>query len=154
MMNKRIAVFAGTFDPITMGHVDIVRRAAPLFDELIIAIGINTFKKTLFPLEKRTEWLTKTFEDLKNVRVDYYEGLTVSYCESVSAGYLLRGLRNGTDFDYEAHIAQLNKSLDTRVETIFMMTSPEHSFLSSTLVRDLIIHKGDFHPYVPEVVRL
>lgn len=153
-MNKRIAVFAGTFDPVTMGHVDIVRRAAPLFDELIIAIGVNTSKKTLFPLEKRTGWLTKTFEDLKNVRVAHYDGLTVTFCESVGAGYLLRGLRNGTDFDYEAHIAQLNKSLDSRVETVFMMTSPKYSFLSSTLVRDLIVHKGDFRPYVPDVMEV
>lgn len=153
-MNKRIAVFAGTFDPVTMGHVDVVRRAAPLFDELVIAIGVNTAKKTLFPLEKRTEWLQKTFADLSNVRVEHYEGLTVTFCESVGSGYLLRGLRNGTDFDYEAHIAQLNKSLDTRVETIFMLTLPQYSFISSTLVRDLIIHKGDFKPYVPEVVQM
>lgn len=153
-MNKRIAVFAGTFDPVTMGHVDVVRRAAPLFDELVIAIGVNTAKKTLFPLEKRTEWLQKTFADLSNVRVEHYEGLTVMFCESVGSGYLLRGLRNGTDFDYEAHIAQLNKSLDTRVETIFMLTLPQYSFISSTLVRDLIIHKGDFKPYVPEVVQM
>ena len=153
-MNKRIAVFAGTFDPVTMGHVDVVRRAAPLFDELIIAIGVNTAKKTLFPLEKRTVWLQKTFADLSNVRVENYEGLTVSFCESVGAGYLLRGLRNGIDFDYEAHIAQLNKSLDTRVETVFMMTSPQYSFISSTLVRDLIIHKGDFRPYVPDVMEM
>jgi len=109
-MNNRIAVFAGTFDPVTMGHVDVVRRAAPLFDEIIIAIGVNTAKKTLFSLEKRTEWLERTFSDLSNIRIEHYEGLTVNFCESVGAKYLLRGLRNGTDFDYEAHIAQLNKS--------------------------------------------
>ncbi len=153
-MSKRIAVFAGTFDPVTMGHVDVIRRAAPLFDELIIAIGKNTAKKTLFPLEQRSEWLRETFKDLNNVRIAHYEGLTVSFCESVGARYLLRGLRNGTDFDYEAHIAQLNKSLDTRVETVFMMTSPEYSFISSTLVRDLIMHKGNFQKYVPVAVEV
>ena len=153
-MNKRIAVFAGTFDPVTMGHVDVVRRAAPLFDEIIIAIGVNTAKKTLFSLEKRTEWLERTFSDLSNIRIDHYEGLTVNFCESVGAKYLLRGLRNGTDFDYEAHIAQLNKSLDSKIETVFMMTSPEFSFISSTLVRDLVIHQGDYQPYVPNSVEL
>ena len=153
-MNKRIAVFAGTFDPVTMGHVDVVRRAAPLFDEIIIAIGVNTAKKTLFSLEKRTEWLERTFSDLSNIRIKHYEGLTVNFCESMGAKYLLRGLRNGTDFDYEAHIAQLNKSLDSKIETVFMMTSPEFSFISSTLVRDLVIHQGDYQPYVPNSVEL
>ena len=153
-MNKRIAVFAGTFDPVTMGHVDVVRRAAPLFDEIIIAIGVNTAKKTLFSLEKRTEWLDRTFSDLSNIRIEHYEGLTVNFCESMGAKYLLRGLRNGTDFDYEAHIAQLNKSLDSKIETVFMMTSPEFSFISSTLVRDLVIHQGDYQPYVPNSVEL
>ena len=153
-MNNRIAVFAGTFDPVTMGHVDVVRRAAPLFDEIIIAIGVNTAKKTLFSLEKRTEWLERTFSDLSNIRIEHYEGLTVNFCESVGAKYLLRGLRNGTDFDYEAHIAQLNKSLDSKIETVFMMTSPEFSFISSTLVRDLVIHQGDYQPYVPNSVEL
>jgi pantetheine-phosphate adenylyltransferase len=153
-MNKRIAVFAGTFDPVTMGHVDVVRRAAPLFDEIIIAIGVNTAKKTLFSLDKRTEWLERTFSDLSNIRIEHYEGLTVNFCESMGAKYLLRGLRNGTDFDYEAHIAQLNKSLDSKIETVFMMTSPEFSFISSTLVRDLVIHQGDYQPYVPNSVEL
>ena len=153
-MGTRIAVFAGTFDPVTMGHVDVIRRAAPLFDELIIAIGVNTAKKTLFPLELRSEWLRETFKDLANVRIAHYEGLTVSFCKSVSAAYLLRGLRNGTDFDYEAHIAQLNKSLDGEIETVFMLTSPEYSFISSTLVRDLILHRGDFQKYVPAAVEV
>ena len=153
-MNKRIAVFAGTFDPVTMGHVDVVRRAAPLFDEIIIAIGVNTAKKTLFSLDKRTEWLERTFSDLSNIRIEHYEGLTVNFCESMGAKYLLRGLRNGTDFDYEAHIAQLNKSLYSKIETVFMMTSPEFSFISSTLVRDLVIHQGDYQPYVPNSVEL
>jgi pantetheine-phosphate adenylyltransferase len=153
-MTLRKAVFAGTFDPITNGHVDVVQRAASLFDELIIAIGINTAKKTLFGLEQRTLWLQETFHDISHVRVMHYEGLTVNFCKELGARYMLRGLRNGTDFDYEAHIAQLNKSLSGEVETVFMLTSPEVSFISSTLVRDLIIHGGDYSAYVPEAVKV
>ena len=153
-MTKKIAVFPGTFDPVTKGHVDIVSRGANLFDEVIVAVGVNTNKKTLFDLETRTEWLKKAFETLPNVRIDHYEGLTVEYCHKIGAGYLLRGLRNGTDFDYESHIAQLNKNLKNEVETVFILSSPEHSYISSTLVRDLIIHKGDFRKYLPEQVDL
>ena len=153
-MTKKIAVFPGTFDPVTKGHVDIVSRGANLFDEVIVAVGVNTNKKTLFDLETRTEWLKKAFETLPNVRIDHYEGLTVEYCHKIGAGYLLRGLRNGTDFDYESHIAQLNKNLKNEVETVFILSSPELSYISSTLVRDLIIHKGDFRKYLPEQVDL
>lgn len=153
-MTKKIAVFPGTFDPVTKGHVDIVSRGANLFDEVIVAVGVNTNKKTLFDLETRTEWLKKAFETLPNVRIDHYEGLTVEYCHKIGAGYLLRGLRNGTDFDYESHIAQLNKNLKNEVETVFILSSPELSYISSTLVRDLIIHKGDFGKYLPEQVDL
>lgn len=153
-MTKKIAVFPGTFDPVTKGHVDIVSRGANLFDEVIVAVGVNTNKKTLFDLETRTEWLKKAFETSPNVRIDHYEGLTVEYCHKIGAGYLLRGLRNGTDFDYESHIAQLNKNLKNEVETVFILSSPELSYISSTLVRDLIIHKGDFRKYLPEQVDL
>ena len=153
-MTKKIAVFPGTFDPVTKGHVDIVSRGASLFDEVIVAVGVNTNKKTLFDLETRTEWLKKAFQTLPNVRIDHYEGLTVEYCHKIGAGYLLRGLRNGTDFDYESHIAQLNKNLKNKVETVFILSSPELSYISSTLVRDLIIHKGDFRKYLPEQVDL
>jgi pantetheine-phosphate adenylyltransferase len=153
-MKKRIAVFAGTFDPVTNGHVDVVRRASTLFDELIIAIGVNTAKKNLFGLEQRTLWLEETFADLESVKVRHYEGLTVGFCREMGAQYILRGLRNGTDFDYEAHIAQLNKSLDGSIETVFMLTSADLSFISSTMIRDLIVHGGDYRAYVPKAVRL
>lgn len=146
---KRIAVFPGTFDPVTKGHVDIVVRGAKLFDEVIVAIGINTKKAMLFDLEQRTKWLEESFQHVPNVRIEHYEGLTVEYCKSVGAQFLLRGLRNGTDFDYESHIAQLNKSLNEDIETVFILSSPELGYISSTLVRDLIIHKGDYQKFIP-----
>jgi pantetheine-phosphate adenylyltransferase len=146
---KRIAVFPGTFDPVTKGHVDIVVRGAKLFDEVIVAIGINTKKAMLFDLEQRTKWLEESFQHVPNVRIEHYEGLTVEYCKTVGAKFLLRGLRNGTDFDYESHIAQLNKSLNEDIETVFILSSPELGYISSTLVRDLIIHKGDYQKFIP-----
>jgi pantetheine-phosphate adenylyltransferase len=146
---RNIAVFPGTFDPITVGHVDIVNRASSMFDEIIIAIGVNTKKTTLFDLEKRKEWVKIAFANNPKVRVESYEGLTVDFCKTVNATFLLRGLRNGTDFDYESHIAQLNKALWNNIETIFIMCNPELSYISSTLVRDLIIHKADYQRYLP-----
>lgn len=146
---KRIAVFPGTFDPVTKGHVDIVLRGAKLFDEVIVAIGINTKKAMLFDLEQRTKWLEDSFKQVSNVRIEHYEGLTVEFCKKVGAQFLLRGLRNGTDFDYESHIAQLNKSLNEDIETVFILSSPELGYISSTLVRDLIIHKGDYQKFIP-----
>jgi len=146
---RNIAVFPGTFDPITVGHVDIVNRASSMFDEIIIAIGVNTKKTTLFDLEKRKEWVKIAFANNHKVRVEAYEGLTVDFCKTVNATFLLRGLRNGTDFDYESHIAQLNKALWNNIETIFIMCNPELSYISSTLVRDLIIHKADYQRYLP-----
>ena len=146
---RNIAVFPGTFDPITVGHVDIVNRASSMFDEIIIAIGVNTKKTTLFDLEKRKKWVKIAFANNPKVRVEAYEGLTVDFCKTVNATFLLRGLRNGTDFDYESHIAQLNKALWNNIETIFIMCNPELSYISSTLVRDLIIHKADYQRYLP-----
>lgn len=149
---QRIAVFAGTFDPITKGHVDIVRRSLPLFDSVIVAVGINAKKQNLFPLEKRVEWIKNIFKDEGRVKVDSYEELTVEFCRKNNAQYILRGLRNGSDFDYEAHIAQLNKEMAPEIETIFMITSPELSYISSTIVRDLIVYGGDYKSFVPEEV--
>ena len=146
---RNIAVFPGTFDPITVGHVDIVNRASSMFDEIIIAIGVNTKKTTPIDLEKRKEWVKIAFANNPKVRVEAYEGLTVDFCKTVNATFLLRGLRNGTDFDYESHIAQLNKALWNNIETIFIMCNPELSYISSTLVRDLIIHKADYQRYLP-----
>jgi pantetheine-phosphate adenylyltransferase len=150
MSTKTIAVFPGTFDPVTKGHLDIVARGAQLFDEVVVAIGVNTKKTTLFDLDQRTKWLEETFSVYSNVRIDRYEGLTVDFCEKIGAKFLLRGLRNGSDFDYESHIAQLNKDLSNGIETIFILSSPELSYISSTLVRDLILHKGKYQRYMPD----
>jgi pantetheine-phosphate adenylyltransferase len=148
-----IAVFPGTFDPITVGHEDIINRSSPLFDEIIVAIGINTKKTTLFPLETRIEWIKKTFENNPKITIQSYEGLTVEFCKKNNAKFLIRGLRNGSDFDYESHIAQLNKALWNDIETIFITSSPELSYISSTLVRDLIIHQAEYQRYLPEGIR-
>ncbi len=153
-MSKNIAVFPGTFDPITKGHVDIVLRGSELFEKVIVAIGLNTKKETLFSLEQRLEWLKLTFENHPKIEIKYYEGLTVDFCRENGAKYMLRGLRSGTDFDYESHIAQLNKSLSHEIETIFVLSSPELSYVSSTLVRDLIIHDGEYIRFLPDEVKI
>ncbi|MEY4003497.1 MAG: hypothetical protein RIT07_1539 [Bacteroidota bacterium] len=152
-MEKRIAVFAGTFDPITNGHVDVIKRSLPLFDKIVIAIGENTKKQTLFDTEKRLSWIQDIFLWEPRISVASYSGLTVDFCKEVGASYILRGLRNGSDYDYEAHIAQLNKELNPLIETIFVITSPEVSYISSSLVRDLIVYQGDYTRFVPSQVR-
>ncbi|MBS3915853.1 MAG: pantetheine-phosphate adenylyltransferase [Bacteroidetes bacterium] len=154
MTENKIAVFAGTFDPITLGHVDIINRSLPLFDKIIVAIGVNTKKQTLFELEDRENWIREIFKKEPKVEVASYSDLTVAFCKERSARYILRGLRNGSDFDYEAHIAQLNRELDAGIETIFCITSPELAYISSTIVRDLIIYGGNFKPFVPEAVNV
>jgi pantetheine-phosphate adenylyltransferase len=152
-METRIAVFAGTFDPITNGHVDVIKRSLPLFDNIVIAIGENTKKQTLFDTEKRLSWIREIFASEPRISVASYSGLTVDFCKEVGARYILRGLRNGSDYDYEAHIAQLNKELNPLVETVFVITSPEVSYISSSLVRDLIVYQGDYTRFVPSQVR-
>lgn len=151
-MSQRIAVFAGTFDPITIGHIDVVNRSLNLFDKIIIAIGENTKKQTLYSTEKRLGWIKKIYADEPRIDVQSYSGLTVDFCRNAGAKYILRGLRNGSDYDYEAHIAQLNKELAPDIETVFVITSPQVSYISSSLVRDLIIYGGNFTPFVPQVV--
>jgi pantetheine-phosphate adenylyltransferase len=153
-MEKRIAVFAGTFDPITLGHVDIINRSLHLFDKIIVAIGVNTKKQTLFGLEDREKWISEIFKSEPKIEVASYSDLTVAFCREHGARYILRGLRNGSDFDYEAHIAQLNRQLAPEIETVFAITSPELSYISSTIVRDLIIYGGDFKPFVPAAVQV
>jgi len=148
----RIAVFPGSFDPITIGHVDLVRRALPLFDKVILAIGINSQKKYLFPLEQRLEWLRLVFEDEPKVDVDSFERLTADYCKRIGANYLLRGLRNASDFDYEKTISQLNHIVGDGLETIFLIAQPGYSHISSTIVREIIKGGGDASPFLPESV--
>ena len=146
----KIAVFPGSFDPITNGHIDLVRRFAPLFDKLIVAVGINSGKSGLFTLEKRLEWLEKVFEEDPTIEVGSFSGLTVNFCKKENAGYLVRGLRNASDFDYEKTISQLNNIIGDNVETLFFISKPEYSHISSTIVREIIKGKGDISTFVPE----
>ncbi len=148
------AIFPGSFDPITSGHVDIVKRAVPLFDEIIVAIGINSSKKYLFSLEQRMEWLEKVFENEPSVKIDSYEGLTAHYCKEIGANYMLRGLRNASDFDYEKTISQLNSIVGDGLETLFLISRPAFSHISSTIVREIIKGKGDASPFLPPEIKL
>lgn len=153
MQVNRKAVFPGSFDPITTGHVDLVRRALPLFDEIIVAIGINSQKQTLFEVEQRRNWILKVFEDEPRIRVDVFEGLTVHYCKKAGARYLIRGLRNASDFDYEKTISQLNHIIGEQIETVFLISRPEFSHISSTIVREIIKGGGDARPFLPDGVQ-
>jgi pantetheine-phosphate adenylyltransferase len=149
MPEYRKAVFPGSFDPITTGHVDLVRRALPLFDEIIVAIGINSQKQTLFEVEQRKQWIEQVFADEPRISVDVFEGLTVHFCKKVDARYLIRGLRNASDFDYEKTISQLNHIVGGQIETVFLISRPEFSHISSTIVREIIKGKGDAKPFLP-----
>lgn len=148
----KIAVFPGSFDPITTGHVDLVRRALPLFDKMIIAVGQNSSKKTLFSLEQRMGWLEKVFETDEKVIIDSYVGLTVHFCSKMKAKYLIRGLRNASDFDYEKTISQLNQIVGDNIETVFFISQPEYSHISSTIVREIIKGKGDASSFLPKEI--
>jgi len=151
---KKVAVFPGSFDPFTIGHEAIIRRAMSLFDEIIIAVGTNALKKNFYSLETRKEMIRKVFENEPNVKVDHYEGLTVDYCRKSGAGFLLRGLRTSADFEFERAIGQVNKSMAPGIESVFLLTAPEHSFINSTIVRDIIINGGDASRFVPAAINL
>jgi pantetheine-phosphate adenylyltransferase len=147
---KRIAVFPGSFDPITNGHESVIRRAAPLFDKIIVAIGYNSQKQGFFDIETRKAMIDATFADCENVISDSYTGLTVNYCKKIHAKYLLRGLRTAADFEFERSIGQINKQLDEGIETIFMLTEPEHTPISSSIIRDILRHGGNASKFVPK----
>ena len=146
------AVFPGSFDPITLGHCDIINRGTQLFDELIIAIGENLSKNYLFSLEQRKAFIENTFSDNKKIKVFIYSGLTTDFCKKIKANYILRGLRNSSDFEYENSIAQTNKKTG-EIETVFLLSSPEKSFISSSIVREIIKHNGKFEDLVPNSVK-
>ncbi|MBI5917484.1 MAG: pantetheine-phosphate adenylyltransferase [Bacteroidetes bacterium] len=150
----KIAVFPGSFDPITTGHEKIVRRALPLFDKIIVAVGTNSQKQTLFSLEKRLEWLEAVFREDPKVEIAHFEGLTAHFCTKIGAKYLLRGLRNASDFDYEKTISQLNHIVGQDLETVFLISGPEYSHISSTIVRELIKGRADVTPFVPKEVKI
>ena len=147
------AVFPGSFDPITLGHQDIILRAVPLFDEIVIAIGINDAKKYMFTLDERVQFIKDTFKEEPKITVSTYSGLTIDYCKDINADYMLRGLRNPADFDFEKAIAITNKKL-SGIDTLFLLTSAETSFISSSIVRDVLRNGGDYAILVPENVRV
>lgn len=149
-MSKKIAVFPGSFDPITLGHVAIIEKAYDLFDEIVIAIGVNSSKQCYFSLEERFSHLKAVFKTFEKVRVDSYEGLTINYCNDIGAQFLVRGLRDGKDFEYEKSIAIMNSQMKTGVETLFFMTNAEYSAINSFIVRDILKNGGDANPFLPK----
>lgn len=147
----RRALFPGSFDPITLGHYDIICRALDVFDEIVVAIGVNNEKKYMFSIEKRKEFIEKAFANQPKVKVTTYQGLTVDFCKEIDAQFILRGLRNPADFEFEKAIAHTNRTL-ANIETIFLLTAAETSFISSSIVRDVIRNMGDYRFLVPESV--
>ena len=147
----RRAVFPGSFDPLTLGHKDIIDRALPLFDEIIIAIGTNSSKKYMFDLEKRKDFIRKTYADEPKIKVDTYKGLTIDYCKEIDSDFILRGLRNPADFEFEKAIAHTNRKM-SQIETVFLLTSADTSYISSSIVRDILQNKGDVSLFVPKKV--
>lgn len=150
----KIAVFPGSFDPITLGHLSIIERVSTLFDEIIVAIGVNSQKQYMFKLEQRKQWIEESTSKLKNVKVDTYSGLTVKFCLEKKANYILRGLRNTQDFEFERSIAQMNRDLDQNIESIFLMTEAKHTAINSSIVRDILKNGGDASQFLPPNIKL
>ncbi len=149
---EKIAVFPGSFDPITKGHESVIRRASIMFDKLIVAVGINTSKNYFFNHDTRVKWAKEVFKDLPNVEVDQYQMLTVDYCRLRNARYLIRGLRNITDFEYERNIAHMNHQINDSVETVFLLTEPEFAAINASIVREIHRNGGDITSFIPESV--
>ncbi len=147
------ALFPGSFDPITLGHYDIITRALDLFDEIVVAIGVNGDKNYMFTVEQRKEFIERAFADEPKVKVTTYQGLTVDFCKEIDAQFILRGLRNPADFEFEKAIAHTNRKL-SQIETVFLLTAARTSFISSSIVRDVIRNHGDYTVLVPESVRV
>lgn len=150
---ERICLFPGTFDPVTLGHTDIIDRALPLFDKLFIGLGSNSSKVPMFSEEKRLEWLREIYKDEPKIGVVAYDGLTVDCCKEVGANFILRGIRYVNDFEYEKAIADMNRSLKNNVETIFLTCLPKFTSIASTLIRDVIRNKGDISQFLPDAVK-
>jgi len=148
----RTCLFPGTFDPITKGHVDVIRRSLDMFDELVIGVGVNSSKEPMFPMEQRIAWMQEIFKNEPRVRVASYSGLTIRFCQELGAKYMLRGIRSVGDFEYEKAIADMNRMLMPEVESVFLTTAPLYATVSSTLVRDLIRNGADVGLFVPEEV--
>jgi len=153
-MATRICLFPGSFDPITLGHVNIINRALGLFDKLVIGIGSNSSKQAMFSLEQRQNWIAEVFKNEPKIEVAAYEGLTIDFCRKINAHYILRGIRFVSDFEYERAIADMNHSLAPEIESIFLTSAAAHSSISSTLVRDVIRNGGDAKQFLPKEVKL
>jgi pantetheine-phosphate adenylyltransferase len=151
---ERIAVFPGSFDPITRGHESIIRRALPLFDKVIVAIGENGEKKPFFPLELRIEWLYLIFGTEAKINILTYTGMTIDFCRREKARFILRGLRTSADFEFERSIGQMNKLMYPEIDTVFLLCAPEYASVSSSIVRDIIRNGGDVQQFVPEGITI
>jgi pantetheine-phosphate adenylyltransferase len=149
---QRICLFPGTFDPVTLGHVDIIKRAIPLFDKIVVAVGINAAKTPMFSPEQRMRWIEEIFADEPVISGAVYEGLTIKYCQEIGARFILRGIRYVSDFEYEKTIADANRTMDPSIETIFLTGEPKYTSVASTIVRDIIRNGGDARPFLPEAV--
>ena len=148
----RICLFPGTFDPVTLGHVDIINRALPLFDKIVVGIGLNTSKAPMFSPEQRLQWIGEIYKDEERVEGAVYEGLTVNFCKTIGAHFILRGIRYVSDFEYEKTIADANRTLDRSIETVFLTGEPKYTSVASTIVRDIIRNGGNAGPFLPDVV--
>lgn len=151
---EKIAVFPGSFDPFTLGHESIVNRAFSMFDKIYIVVGFNSQKDGFFSIEKRVEWIKKVFENNPKVIVDTHSGLTIDYCKKVKSNFILRGLRTSADFEYERTIAQLNRAMAPEIESVFLLTLPELTPITSTIVREIVRHGGDAQKFVPKQINL
>lgn len=149
---SRICLFPGTFDPVTLGHVDIINRAIPLFDKIVVGIGKNTIKAPMFSAEQRLEWIGQIYKTQPCIEGAIYEGLTVNFCKKINARFILRGIRYVSDFEYEKTIADANRTLDNSIETIFLTGEPKYTSVASTIVRDIIRNGGDASHFLPEIV--
>ena len=148
----RICLFPGTFDPLTLGHVDIINRAIPLFDRIVVGIGLNAPKEPMFTSEQRLKWINDIYKDEERVSGAGYEGLTVDFCKKIGAQFILRGIRYVSDFEYEKTIADANRTMDKSIETIFLTGEPKYTSVASTIVRDIIRNGGNAAPFLPEIV--
>ncbi len=149
---QRICLFPGTFDPVTLGHIDIINRSLPLFDKIVVGIGINASKEPMFTAEQRKLWFEEIYKDQPKVEVAIYDGLTIHFCESIGARFILRGIRYVSDFEYEKTIADANRTMDRNIETFFLTGEPKFTSVASTIVRDIIRNGGDASPFLPEAV--
>jgi pantetheine-phosphate adenylyltransferase len=149
---QRICLFPGTFDPVTLGHTDIINRALPLFDKIVVGIGINAAKNPMFTADQRKIWFEEIYKDEPKLTVETYDGLTIKFCQSIGAKFILRGIRYVSDFEYEKTIADANRTMDTKIETIFLTGEPKYTSVASTIVRDILRNGGDASPFLPEAV--